>query len=246
MQVSTLSAQLGLGSKLVDWYSDATSVPFGILLINLLLRTYARQPDSKNIGSTPSKIRIPEQEKHFKSWDTKHTKTLYSPNVPFVFLQVCKYFLSVLYKRFPLVSVWMHCEHAQMTPAKHKKTRFNFQCKDFKAVSGSKTNNLEANIGRSGVRKNLTAHKKSLLIPSLAICLDMEQFVLVPASVYKNKKNLITQAVTKQELPKHQAERNQIDSLKNEMNKKLFANADSLVDKIFCVVLVSSSQLRTL
>ena len=28
MQVTTLSTQLGLGSELVDWYRDATSVPF--------------------------------------------------------------------------------------------------------------------------------------------------------------------------------------------------------------------------
>ena len=36
MQVTTLSTQLGLGSELVDWYRDATSVPFGHLLIDLL------------------------------------------------------------------------------------------------------------------------------------------------------------------------------------------------------------------
>ena len=39
MQVSTLSAQLGLGSELVDWYQDATSVPYGHLLIDLSPRT---------------------------------------------------------------------------------------------------------------------------------------------------------------------------------------------------------------
>ena len=39
MQVTTLSTQLGLGSELVDWYRDATSVPFGHLLINLSPRT---------------------------------------------------------------------------------------------------------------------------------------------------------------------------------------------------------------
>ena len=39
MQVTTLSTQLGLGSELVDWYRDATSVPFGHLLIDLLPRT---------------------------------------------------------------------------------------------------------------------------------------------------------------------------------------------------------------
>ena len=35
MQVTTLSTQLGLGSEVVDWYRDATSVPFGHLLIDL-------------------------------------------------------------------------------------------------------------------------------------------------------------------------------------------------------------------
>ena len=39
MQVSTLNAQLGLGSELVDWYGDATSNPHGLLLINLSPRT---------------------------------------------------------------------------------------------------------------------------------------------------------------------------------------------------------------
>ena len=61
----------------------------------------------------------------------------------------------------------------------------------------------------------------------------MDQFVFVPASVYN--KILITQSVTKQELPKYQPSWNptyQIDSLKKEINKKLFSKADSLVDKI--------------
>ena len=39
MQVTTLSTQLDLGSELVDWYRDATSVPFGHLLIDVLPRT---------------------------------------------------------------------------------------------------------------------------------------------------------------------------------------------------------------
>ena len=39
MQVTTLSTQLGLRSELVDWYRDATSVPFGHLLIDLPPRT---------------------------------------------------------------------------------------------------------------------------------------------------------------------------------------------------------------
>ena len=39
MQVTTLSTQLALGSDLVDWYQDATSVPCGHLLIDLSPRT---------------------------------------------------------------------------------------------------------------------------------------------------------------------------------------------------------------
>ena len=64
----------------------------------------------------------------------------------------------------------------------------------------------------------------------------MEQFVLVPASVYN--KCLITQSVAKQELPKNQPSQNptyQVVSPKKEINKKLFSKADSLVDEIlFC------------
>ena len=60
----------------------------------------------------------------------------------------------------------------------------------------------------------------------------MEQFVLVPASVYN--KSLITQSLSEQELPKYQPSQNpvnHIDSLKKEMNKKIFFKADPLVDK---------------
>ena len=59
----------------------------------------------------------------------------------------------------------------------------------------------------------------------------MEQFVLVPASVY----NKSTQSLTKQELPKYKAEQPptyQIDSLKIDINRKLFGKADALIDKI--------------
>ena len=39
IEVSTLSAQLGLDSELVDWYRDATSVPYGLCLIDFSART---------------------------------------------------------------------------------------------------------------------------------------------------------------------------------------------------------------
>ena len=58
MQFSTLSAQLGLGSEVVDWYRDATSVPYGQLLIDLSPRTDNRLCFCTNTGSNPSKFYI--------------------------------------------------------------------------------------------------------------------------------------------------------------------------------------------
>ena len=75
----------------------------------------------------------------------------------------------------------------------------------------------------------------------------MDQFVLVPASVYN--KSLVTQSVTKQELPKCQPSQNptyQIDSLEKEINKKSFSKADSLVDKMLSCPHIKLSNSQTL
>ena len=39
LRINTLSQQLGLGSQLKEWYQDATSVPYGHLLIDLTPKT---------------------------------------------------------------------------------------------------------------------------------------------------------------------------------------------------------------
>ena len=75
----------------------------------------------------------------------------------------------------------------------------------------------------------------------------MEQFVLVPASVYS--KSVTTQCVTKQELPKYRAEQPptyQIDSLKRDPNKKLFGKADNLIDKILSCSRIKFSNSQTI
>ena len=75
----------------------------------------------------------------------------------------------------------------------------------------------------------------------------MEQFVLVPSSVYN--KTLVIQSVTKQELPKYQHSQNptnQFDSLKKEKNKKLFSKADPLVDKILSYPRIKLPKSQTL
>ena len=56
MQVSTLSAQFGLRSELVDWNWDTTSVFYSHLLGDLSLRTDDRIPYCTNTASTPSKF----------------------------------------------------------------------------------------------------------------------------------------------------------------------------------------------
>ena len=88
MQVTTPSTQLGLGSELVDWYRDATSVPFGHLLIDLAPWTDDRLRFCTNSRSVPSKFYLPERLKHLRTLDDEHTKSLYSPSVPIAFLQM--------------------------------------------------------------------------------------------------------------------------------------------------------------
>ena len=75
----------------------------------------------------------------------------------------------------------------------------------------------------------------------------MEQFVLVAASVYN--KSVTTQSVTKQELPKYKTEQPptyQIDSLKRDINKKLFGKADTLIDKILPCSRIKPSNSQTI
>ena len=120
LQVTTLSTQLGLGSELVDWYRDATSVPFGHMLVDLSPRTDDRLRYCTNTGSIPPKFFIPDRLKQSKVLDDEHTKSLHSPNVPIVFPQLQKYFPSVLPKRVYPVSLRMHKKSAQRKPAKQK------------------------------------------------------------------------------------------------------------------------------
>ena len=75
----------------------------------------------------------------------------------------------------------------------------------------------------------------------------MDQFFLAPVSVYN--KSLITQSVTKQELPKYQPSQKptyQIVSIKKEINKKFFSKADTLVDKFLSCPRIKLSKSETL
>ena len=157
MQVTTLRTQLGLGSELVDWSRDATSVSFGHLLIDLSPRTDDRLRYCTNSGSVPSKFFIPEPLKHLRTLDDEHTKYLYSPIVPIAFPQMQKSLSSVLPKRVYPNSLRMHSKSIQRKLANHKKTSRGKVSRRSVATIAKK-NYLEAMKKRSVVRKRIATN----------------------------------------------------------------------------------------
>ena len=106
MQVTTLSTQLGLDSELVDWYRNATSVPFGLLLIDLSPRTDDRLRYCTNTGSIPSKFYIPDRLKQSKIL-TMDTQNLSALQVFQSFSHKCK---SLFFQSCPKAFIRFLCE----------------------------------------------------------------------------------------------------------------------------------------
>ena len=157
MQVGTLSARLGLGSEPVDWYRDATSVPHGHLLIDLLPRTHDRLRYCTNTRSIPSKFIFSGRQKQSEDLDDEHTKSLDCPGLPIIFPQMQESSPSDLPKRVYPVSLRMHDKSARRKPANHKKTSRGKISKRGSTIV-SKTYKLEAKKRHSGVRKRVTVH----------------------------------------------------------------------------------------
>ena len=155
MQVTTLRAQLGLGSELVDWYRDASPVTFGHLLIDLSPRTDDRLRYCTNTVSVLSKFYIPERLKHLRTLDDEHTKSLYCPIVPIAFPQMQKSLSSVLPKRVHPFSMRMHSKSTQGKFASHDNTSRG-KVSRRSLVTIAEKNNLEAKKKRSVVRKRIT------------------------------------------------------------------------------------------
>ena len=122
MQINTLSIQLGLCSALVDWYRDATSVPFDHLLIDLSPRTDDKLRYWTNSGKTTSKFYVPESLKHLTTLDDEHTKLLSSPRVLISFPQLQKTTSPIVSKSVYSASKRVHSKHTPRKLAKRKKT----------------------------------------------------------------------------------------------------------------------------
>ena len=156
MQVITLSTQLGLGSEPVEWYRDATTVPFGFLSTDLTPRRDDRLRFCTNSWSVPSEFCIPDSLKHSGTLDDDHSKSLYSPSVPIASPQKQKPLSSVLRKNVFPVCMRMHNKSSQRKLASHKKTSRG-KVSRRSLVNIAKKINLEVQKIRSVVRKNIAA-----------------------------------------------------------------------------------------
>ena len=102
-QINALSQQLDLGSQLKEWYQDATSVPYGHLLIDLTPKTVDSLRYCTNSGSVSTKLYLPAGIET-KFLDDEYTIRLYSPNISKTFPKASKTIHSQLPKRFHSVS----------------------------------------------------------------------------------------------------------------------------------------------
>ena len=172
MQVTTLSTQLGVGSELVDWYRDATSVPFGLLLIDLSPRTDDRLRYRTNTGSINSKFYIPKRLKQSKVVDDEH-KNLSTLHVFQSFSHKCK---SVFLQSCPKEFIRFLCECIinllngnLQSIRRHHVVKFQ---SEFRLLSLKRTiwkqrrDTLRPKEGYTSL--------KLLLRQSLTICLDMD------------------------------------------------------------------------
>ena len=143
MKVSTLSTQLCLGSKLVDWYRYATCTPRSI--VGWIVASNRRRLRScSNTRSIPSKFQIPdrlEQSIHLNHWSRK---SLYSPTVPMFLPRKKDRSLSVLSKRLDPVSLRLLSKSSQRTFKALKDITWQIFNKNFDFF------HLEAKNGRFG------------------------------------------------------------------------------------------------
>ena len=99
LQINTLSQQLCLGSQLKEWYQDATSNPYGHLLVDLTPKTVDSLRYCTNSGSVPSKFYLPAGTET-KFLDNEHTVRLYTPNISNIFPKTSKTIHPPLSKTF--------------------------------------------------------------------------------------------------------------------------------------------------
>ena len=205
-QVATLSVQLGLGSNLVDCYRDATSVPFGLLLIELSPRTLSCLREQTIAYATAQIAEIIHQSFMYPTtwsiWNiwTMNTLSLSTLQAFQHFSLACKIqFLKTCRKDF--IQFLSECivNLLQANLSEVKRSHVSKYRDEIHELS------LKGTTWKQ--RRSLLSSQKGLFLiktippSSLIICLEKEQFVLVPLSVYNSSNN--STIVTKQVLPNY-------------------------------------------
>ena len=122
LQINTLSQQLGLGSQLKDWYTRATSVPCGYLLIDLTPKTVDSLRYCTNSSSTPSLFFLPQSRQQITFLNDEHTTSLYSDRVPEIFPELQNNFSQKLSPRLHPVSKRLHSKPSKRRAKRNSKT----------------------------------------------------------------------------------------------------------------------------
>ena len=173
---------------------------------------------------------VPDNLKHLKHLHHEHTKCLYSPSIPALFPRMQNSFSKNLSKRSYPISQRVHRQPAARKLVRSKKkSRPKVQRRNSRTVFKKQ---LGSNEEVSVRRKKDYCSRKQFPPSSLIICLEMEQFVQVPLSVYNSSNN--PTIVTKQELPKYKPEQTPTyhkDTLKKEINQQLSTSTSPLVNK---------------
>ena len=123
LQINTLSQQLGLGSQLKDWYQEATSVPYGHLLIDLSPKTVDLLRYCSNSGSIPTKFFLPTSLAKTTVLDDEHTASIYSKRVPEIFTEIQRRFSKKVPKRFRSFPKRVHSKPAPRRIGRSTKKR---------------------------------------------------------------------------------------------------------------------------
>ena len=163
LQVGRLSVHLRLRLSLVDWFKDATSVPFGHLKNDLSPRTDDRLWYYTNSGKKTSHFYIPEQLKHLRILDDDRKNSLYNPSVPTLFPQVQKTISPKLPERIHSVPKRLHSEPAPRKVARFEK-RARVKISKTNPLTFSGKNNLERKTKDSVNKKWAVTNKNNILI----------------------------------------------------------------------------------
>ena len=214
----------------LSWYRHATSVPFDHLSIDLSPRTDDRLGYCTRSGNNPSNFYVPDNLKHLKHLDDEHTKFLYSSGIPTLFPRMKNSVSKNLSEG--IIRFLSKCIVNLLQGNLSEVIKVTCQSTETKFTNCLEEEQLGHNEEVYFRRKKDYCPHKKFPPSSLVICLEMEQFVLVPLSVYNSNNN--PTIVTKQELPIYKPEQSptyQKDTIKKEINQSVTTSATPLLNK---------------